>query len=210
VEGTREIGREFLVAGLRGRGQRPDHEHSRARERRDVLPGLMTKSALHAVADRCIPDRLAHHEADPRWSLGLRVGSDQVDHKGPRTGPTAATDGGPEGLGVAEPMGRGQHGVRPACRRLASDGQALAPLAATLGQDGATGAGAHAQAEPVHLVTAAVVRLVRTLAHEFLSMVCQGQPRRRIGSAGNLFASAGTAHPRTQRLRGHAAPVDTE
>jgi hypothetical protein len=65
LEATREIDGEFLVAGRRGRGQRPDHEHSRARERRCVLPGKVAKSALHAVADHCVPDRLADHEADP-------------------------------------------------------------------------------------------------------------------------------------------------
>ena len=50
-----------------------------------------------------------------------------------------------------------------------SDGELAATLAAARGQDRAAGAGAHPQAEAVHLVTAAVVRLVRTLAHEEIS-----------------------------------------
>src|ERR1700752_280015 len=49
-----------------------------------------------------------------------------------------------------------------------SDGQAIAALAPPGGQDRSTRARAHAQAEAVHLVPAAVVRLVRTLAHELI------------------------------------------
>ncbi len=45
--------------------------------------------------------------------------------------------------------------------------QLRASLAATAGQDGATGARPHAQAEAVLAGTTAVVRLVRTLAHEW-------------------------------------------
>lgn len=47
-----------------------------------------------------------------------------------------------------------------------SDAQALASLAATRSKDGAAGASTHAQTESVHLVTAPVVRLIRTLAHQ--------------------------------------------
>jgi hypothetical protein len=50
-----------------------------------------------------------------------------------------------------------------------SDGQAAATLAAARRQDSATRAGAHAQAETVHLVAATVVRLIGTLAHDRFS-----------------------------------------
>jgi hypothetical protein len=68
----------------------------------------------------------------------------------------------------------------------------------------------------MHLVTAAVVRLVGTLAHGKYSDAgsdrhFQGCPRPVPEVRGSF--SAGTAHPRTTQvlgLRGHAAPVDTE
>ena len=64
--------------------------------------------------------------------------------------------------GRGQAVARGQHtGRRP------SDSEAVAALATTGGQDGATRTGAHPQAESMHLVTATVVRLVRTLAHDF-------------------------------------------
>ena len=46
-----------------------------------------------------------------------------------------------------------------------SDGELLAALAATRGQDGAAGPGTHPLAEAVDLRPPAVVRLERTLAH---------------------------------------------
>ncbi len=51
-------------------------------------------------------------------------------------------------------------------RRCGSGGQSAAALASARRQHSATGAGAHPQAEAVRLVTAAVVRLKCTLAHE--------------------------------------------
>src|SRR3546814_4274795 len=57
-----------------------------------------------------------------------------------------------------------------------SDSELAATLAATAVQNGAASAGAQAQAETVHLVTAAVVRLVGTLAHDYNSPkgLCNG------------------------------------
>ena len=52
-----------------------------------------------------------------------------------------------------------------------SDRQALATLTATRGQDRPSRTGAHAQSETVDLVAAAVIRLVRTLAHGFGSLL---------------------------------------
>jgi hypothetical protein len=51
-------------------------------------------------------------------------------------------------------------------RDVGSGGQTVATLATARRQNGATGAGAHPQTETVRLVTATVVRLERTLAHE--------------------------------------------
>src|SRR5580765_3214103 len=65
-------------------------------------------------------------------------------------------------------------GHEPGSSRAGSDRQALAGSAATRGQDAAPGTGAHAQPEAVHLVAAAVVRLVRTLAHELSPMMVRG------------------------------------
>ena len=53
-----------------------------------------------------------------------------------------------------------------------SGGQLGAPLAATGRQDGAAGAGAHAQPEAVHLGTTPVVGLVGPLAHDVHSIWC--------------------------------------
>ena len=58
-----------------------------------------------------------------------------------------------------------------------SDGDALAALATARGQDRPAGAGPHPQAEAVHLVAAAVVGLVRTLAHQRSPWVGIGQDR---------------------------------
>ena len=83
----------------------------------------------------------------------------------------------------------------------ASDGQARATLAAARREDGTAGAGAHAQAETVRLVTAAVVRLVSTLAHGcFLSGVVEaGRSPGTMGVAlgvSRRAVSTSTARPR--------------
>jgi hypothetical protein len=48
-------------------------------------------------------------------------------------------------------------------------GELSATLAATRSEDGATGAGAHAQTETVHLRATTVVRLKSSLAHSCIS-----------------------------------------
>jgi hypothetical protein len=121
------------------------------------------KSSLHTVACGGVAHGLADGEADlDRAGRSLRV-HPEVDHHGRAAGATPVTDGAAEAVTVGEAMDSGEHG---GCRELwPSDGQALAALATTAGQDRATGAGPHPQTEAVHLVTATVVRLVRTLAH---------------------------------------------
>src|SRR3954451_14768158 len=103
-----------------------------------------------------------------------------------------------------------------------SDRKLVATLATARGEDAAAGAGAHPQAEAMRLVTAAVVRLERALAHGRVSecvrwckvsgrTVCRLAPLRRGMHAGRLGG-------RCERHRGgwlaaagrrHAAPVDT-
>ena len=107
----------------------------------------------------------------------------------------------PKLFGSGQAVARGQH-IRPP----ASDCEAVAALAATGGQDGATRTGAHPQAEPVHLVTATVVRLISTLAHEYLHAVVgtcpppgrttQNAARRTRSWRTSNSARTGTACPR--------------
>ena len=176
----------------RSRRERPDHEHGGGRERGELLPGEVTQAALHAIAGDGVPHGPAHDEADTGrlTPIGWCV---EVHDQGGRAGPAAGTHRAAEGLTLGESMSRGQHERRPAGRAWPSDGEALAALAAARGEDRPAGAGAHAQAEAVRLVTATVVRLVRTLAHEFLFRWCTGTSTP-VGSAVRL--SAGTAHPR--------------
>jgi hypothetical protein len=106
--------------------------------------------------------------------------------------------------------------ARSRSSRGGSDRQALAALAATCRQDRAPGAGAHAQPESVHLVAAAVVRLVRTLAHD-ISPMGQGRvtpalrsdrPLASGGADGNdrgPVVSTGTARPRAPDHPGRGA-----
>ena len=75
-----EVGAELGVRRLGSRGQRPDHEHSRARERRDVLPGQVAQSALHAVADHGVAHGLADHEPDAHLVV---VADQEVRHQRP-------------------------------------------------------------------------------------------------------------------------------
>ncbi len=81
----------------------------------------------------------------------------------------------------------GEQDLRPV-----SDGQALATLAAAARKDRPSGAGAHAQTEAVRLVTTAVVRLIRSLAHDTVPSLLRDPP----GGSATALRSAGTARPR--------------
>ena len=127
-----------------------------------MLPGQVSQPALHTVAGDSRADGLAHHESDTdrrflRWHP-------QVGDKGACAGSATMSRCTPEVLTRREPVLPGQQGRADSL--VGSDGDLLAALAATRGQDGATGAGAHAEAETVLLVTATVVRLVGALAHD--------------------------------------------
>src|SRR6476469_1486473 len=88
-----------------------------------------------------------------------------------------------------------------------SGGDRLAALAAAGSQDGAAGAGAHAQAEAVRLGATTVVRLERTLAHEFSYGF--GDPPGRWASAtiGHQHARDRNQHRSIER--GHATAAAT-
>ena len=150
-----------------------------ARERRDVLPDQVSQPTLHAVADHGVAHRLADDEPDPgpaapspgrpraRWTTSVRL---------PARRPTRTVV--PEGRAVGETVIRRQHdaglGGGPRLRPRGSCGPCGDGR-----KDRAAGAGAHPQTEAVHLVTATVVRLERTLAHELLSAGrARGQGRR--------------------------------
>jgi len=158
--------------GGRGSGRRgkcPDHEHSRARERGDSLPGQMPKPAFDLVPRHGGSHGLADHEPDLRTlDPGVHV---EVEHQGSRAGPAPLAHGSGEEPARGEPVRPGQHGtsvpgrLRVNARGERSGGQTVATLATARRQDGAAGAGTHPQTETVRLVTAAVVRLERTLAH---------------------------------------------
>jgi len=140
-----------------------------------MITRQVTEPALDPVADDGVADRPTHDEPDPS-RIGPVVPQD-VDDEEVATAATARADHPPDVTTVGEPMRRGEHGrgSRAGGRAAGgSDRQALAALAPTRGQDAAPGTGAHAQPESVHLVAAAVVRLVRTLGHELSPMVVRG------------------------------------
>ena len=101
----------------------------------------------------------------------------------------------------------------PAARHWPSGGQLGATLATTGREDGATGAGPHAQAETMGLGPAAVVGLEGALAHEVLrwvgwSVSSQPPAPRRGGGRdrGRLQAEARPSSRTRSRARRHAPP----
>jgi hypothetical protein len=176
-ETTVEVGTEFLVRRERGRGERPDHQLGPGREGGETLAAQVAETALDTVPEDGAAHGATDHEADA--GEAPRVLDHGVDDQ---EGGAAAAPGARDPTQVVtagEAVLRGEHG-RQGTRRATgwssrgSDREALAALAATRGQDRPARAGAHAQPEPVRLVTAAVVRLVRTLAHDF-SPIGQGR-----------------------------------
>ena len=136
----------------------------------DPLPGQVAQPALDQVAGDGGPDGLGDHEAHPRARRRGPCG--RARSTAPAGGPPSGDRRG-DGHG-ARPRGSEQvrsggcwRRARPAAH--ASGGEAVAALATTGGQDRATGAGAHAQAETVGLVPTTVVRLERALAQRIHS-----------------------------------------
>lgn len=130
---------------------------SRARCRRRRFTRLRT-TALPTALLTTSPTRAGASSSatDPRWTTTVREPDRRPRVAARNESASASRWSGDSNAAPARTAGR------------PSDGQALAALAAARGEDGATRTGAHAQAETVDLVTATVVRLVRTLAHELL------------------------------------------
>lgn len=182
MQTTVEVGAEFLVRRGSGRGEGADDQLAAGRQPVQALSAQVAEPALDPMAGHGVPDRAADHEAHPgRESARTARVVDEMHHQGvAATAPAVARDTAQVGA-AAEAMRLREHGREGtgaesrAVEPEGSDSEALAALATTGGQDGASGAGAHAQPEAVHLVAAAVVRLVRTLAHELSPMVRDGQ-----------------------------------
>jgi hypothetical protein len=182
-ETTVEVDGEFLVRRRRGRGQRADDQVTPRGESVQPLAAQVPKAALDEVPDDGSADGPADHEPHPGWVVGSA--EQEMHDEGLAAAAAAGTRDVAQVVTSDEAMLRREHGregTRPNEGRSSrgSDREALAALATARRQDRASRAGAHAQPEPVRLVTAAVVRLVRTLAHDFFSDG-QGRSRRRFG-----------------------------
>jgi hypothetical protein len=140
----------------------------------------VSESSLHAIAHDGVAEGLRDDEPDPCAGVrGVLTGLDQVHHDQLPAGAATVPNRSGEPCGVGEALLSGQHwGARPVSPA-GSGSQAIAALAAARRQHGATGAGPHPEAEAVRLVTTPVVRLERTLAHEFST-----QFRGRLGVSG--------------------------
>ena len=227
MQTTIEVGPEIPVRRIRRGRQRPHHDQAPGRQPLDPGPHQVPQPALDPVPGHGGADRPGHDEADPARRFIARstcrfvdIWIHQVDDHEAATGTTPSPYRLLEVSGGAQAMSGRQHRVATA-----SDREALAALATPTGQDRAAGAGAHPQAESVHLVAPAVVRLVRTLAHELISRdLAFGTVEDRVArrkappeELPNLLAppahAAGTRGHQEQHLegapgRGHAAPVE--
>jgi hypothetical protein len=149
----------------------------------------VSKSALHLVTCHGVPDCLPHDQTDARFDVeaDVRVASGvdtrtwlEVQDERRAAGTPSATDRGREVPAARQAVRTGQHHEAPRITadervpRTRSDRETLAALGATGREDRATGTRAHAEAEAVRLGATAVVRLVRTLAHEDLRLSVMG------------------------------------
>ena len=124
------------------------------------LPAHRPKATTYEVAGNRAAHGLGHDKAK---TARLRAGPfEHVKHRCGRTDPASTTNRGAEVVGTSHPVRPGEHAE-------VLRGQFGATLAATSTQDGAAGAGAHAEAETVNLRAAAVVRLESSLAHSGIS-----------------------------------------
>src|SRR5665213_2745566 len=125
--------------------------------------------------------------------LDRRVGECEVDDEPRPSRSSTRPHGGGEVGALAQP-GRGRkHGKSRF--RATSGRKALTALPSTSGEDGATGASAHAQPKAVGLCAPAVVRLERALAHS-------GAPRKGPVRPGIEYC-AGRRSEGTPTVRGH-------
>ena len=134
----------------------------------------MLKLPAHPIAHHGAANLAPDHEASSRSGkpavstlgiagLDIRVGECEVDDEPRASRPPTRPHGGGEVGALAQP-GRGRkHGNSRF--RATSGRKALTALPTASGEDGATGASAHAQPKAVGLCAPAVVRLERALAH---------------------------------------------
>ena len=145
--------------------------------------------ALGPVAHDGVADGLGHNKTDARRKIRTRIGPVGMhDDQSPACS---------AGAGPAHCRGEiGPLTQTVTCRQhagLDGSGRELgAALAAAGGQDGAAGAGAHAQAEAVRLGAATVVRLEGALAHEILL---------RLGARISVWLPGGAGGGRCDRNR---------
>jgi hypothetical protein len=162
----------------------------------------MLELPAHPIAHHRATKLTADHETHSRASegvvtldiAGLKVGKSQVDDESrPGRPPTHPHSCGEVGA-LAQPGGGRKHGNSRF--RATSGRKALTALPTTSGEDGATGASAHAQPEAVGLCAPAVVRLKRALAHS-------RAPRKTSSTAGCSRDVAGRRSEGTPTVRGH-------
>jgi len=214
---------ELRVRSGRRRRQRAHHEHSRTRQPhqcRQVLPGQVSKSALHAVADDGVAHGLAHHEPHTRRSPGrLDV---EVDHE--RAGPTATTRSNrdPEGVTVDESVRRGQH-ERDRRGRSRQTARLLRPLRRRADRIERPARVRMRRRKPCTLWRRRLfgwyVRLLTSFSPMQFLLGCPLHRRDKVCTANRVVVvdlAFGRHRPPTRvnpcgsRSRGHAAPVDTE
>ncbi len=145
---TREVGRSC---------QGPGADDEGVAELTEVRSDGVPEPSPDAVSNHGVPNGPAHDEADThRVAWICRDGVH--DKRGARL-PTPAARGSTEVGGPLHSVDTGQH----RSSQPVSGGETVAALAATRGDDGATGSCAHPQPEAVRLAAAAVVGLKRTL-----------------------------------------------
>jgi hypothetical protein len=210
---TVEVRTEFLVGRFAGWRKCPYDELAPPGQPGEAVAAQVPEPPLDPVPEHRVADGPSDHE--PRAGLrrspvtgrlfgrpprgirrGIRGGirGEEVDDERVAAHAPATPRDATQVVTAGEAVRRREHGrggtltKEGRSSRASSHCQALAALAAARGQDRASGAGAHAQPESVHLVTTAVVRLVRTLAHGFSPMRVKG------GRPGGLAGCAVNRH----------------
>lgn len=169
---TGQIVAKFRAARGSGSGECPHHHMITRLHHGPLLTNQMPQPTLHPIAGNSAANRLGNHETDLDRRIQLFIvnttlrTAETVHHQCGGRGSAPAPYGAGEFRRCGEPAVSGKHDGDDR-RGDQSDAQAFAPLAATRGKDRPAGASTHAKAESVHLVTAPVVRLIRTLAHQF-------------------------------------------
>jgi hypothetical protein len=83
LETTVEVGPEFRVRRVAGRGERADDDLAARREEREALGAQVAQTAEDTVAEDGVPDGSTDHEADPdRDGRGFGSWEQDVHHQG--------------------------------------------------------------------------------------------------------------------------------